>query len=170
MSVEGLDRLETEAARAALTRCCGSTRWVDAMLAARPFGTEEALFAAAERAWSGASREDVLEALSHHPRLGEDVAALRARFATTAGWSAGEQAGTRDASATTLEALRDANRAYEARFGWIFVVCATGLTADEMLARLEARMPNPPEQEWRIAATEQGRITAIRLRKWLTET
>ena len=148
-----------------LTRCCGSSRWVERMLTRRPFASDDALFAAAEAVWAGADRDDVLEALTHHPRIGASLDELRKKFATTAGWSAGEQSGASIASEQTLTALRDGNVRYEAKFGHIFVVCATGKTAAEMLALLEARMPNDAETEIRVAQAEQGKITKLRLEK-----
>jgi 2-oxo-4-hydroxy-4-carboxy-5-ureidoimidazoline decarboxylase len=160
-----LDRASEKEARAMLARCCGASRWVEGMLARRPFGSDDALLAAADAVWAEASRDDVLEALSHHPRIGASLDELREKFASTATWSAGEQAGAAAASEDTLAALRDGNVRYEARFGHIFVVCATGRTAAEMLALLEARMPNDPEVEIRVAAAEQGKITRIRLAK-----
>jgi 2-oxo-4-hydroxy-4-carboxy-5-ureidoimidazoline decarboxylase len=160
-----IDAATPEEARALLTRCCGASRWVEGVLARRPFVTDEALLRAADEVWSRATREDVLEALTHHPRIGADMDELRKKFASTAGWSAGEQAGAASASEETLTALRDGNLRYEARFGHIFVVCATGKSAAEMLALLEARMPNAPDDEIRVAAAEQGKITHIRLSK-----
>lgn len=160
-----LDRASEMDARAMLTRCCGSSRWVDGMLARRPFGSDEALFAAADQVWSAATREDVLEALTHHPRIGANMDELRKKFASTATWSAGEQSGASGASEETLSALRDGNVRYEERFGHIFVVCATGKTAAEMLVLLEARMPNDAETEIRVAQGEQGKIIKIRLEK-----
>ncbi len=148
-----------------LERCCGSTRWAQAMCARRPFGSDAALFAAADDEWAKAGRDDVLEALAHHPRIGADVDELREKFASTARWAAGEQAGAAAASEATLVALREANLRYDARYGHVFVVCATGKSAAEMLAILESRLDNDPETELRIAAGEQGKITRIRLEK-----
>lgn len=165
---ERLDRLSVEALRETLTRCCGSRRWVEGMIARRPFVTDDAVHQAADAAWSEASDEDVLEALSHHPEIGADLDALRARFASTASWSAGEQAGVAAASEETLIALRDGNRRYKERFGHIFVVCASGKRADEMLALLTARLDNDPAREIRIAAEEQRKITHLRLDKIVT--
>jgi 2-oxo-4-hydroxy-4-carboxy-5-ureidoimidazoline decarboxylase len=160
-----LDGASEPDARAMLGRCCGAARWVEGMLARRPYGSDDALFEAADAVWAEASRDDVLEALSHHPRIGASLDELRKKFASTATWSAGEQAGAAAATETTLAALRDGNVRYEARFGHIFVVCATGKTAAEMLALLEARMPNDPDVEIRVAAAEQGKIIHIRLAK-----
>lgn len=160
-----LDAATEDDARAMLTRCCGSSHWVEGMLTRRPFGSSEALFRVADEVWATASREDVLEALTHHPRIGANMDELRKKYASTATWSAGEQSGAAAASEETLSALRDGNVRYEARFGHIFVVCATGKTAAEMLALLEARMPNDAETEIRVAQAEQGKITKIRLEK-----
>ena len=134
------------------------------MLARRPFRTREALLRAADEEWSKLGPSDWLAAFAHHPRLGERQAA--ADVSKVAGaWSEGEQAGTRTAPAQVAAALADANRAYEARFGFIFILCATGLSAAEMLASLERRLPNAPEIEQRIAAEEQRNITRLRLEK-----
>jgi allantoinase len=166
----GLDRLNGLAepdARAELLRCCGSARWTDHVSGLRPFATAASLFDAAERACQGLDRYDWLEAFAAHPKIG-DVAALRAKFAATAAWASGEQAGIAGASETTLRALAEGNRDYEAKFGHIFIVCATGKTADEMLGLLRARLANEPAAELAIAAAEQAKITAIRLRKLLS--
>ncbi|HEY8432467.1 MAG TPA: 2-oxo-4-hydroxy-4-carboxy-5-ureidoimidazoline decarboxylase [Sandaracinaceae bacterium] len=165
-----LDAMDREAAREALTRCCGARRWVEGMLERRPFGTDEALMAAADEVWARMERDDVLEAFTHHPRIGASLDELRARFASTSAWSAGEQSGALGASEETLRALRDGNAAYEARFGHIFIVCATGKSAEEMLAILNARMSNGPDEELRVAAAEQAKITKLRLAKLGTET
>jgi 2-oxo-4-hydroxy-4-carboxy-5-ureidoimidazoline decarboxylase len=165
-SVSRLNALPAAEARAELLRCCGSSRWADAMLARRPFADAETLQAEAEAAWNGLLPADWLEAFRHHPRIG-DKEALRARFAATRAWAAGEQAGTRGASEDVLEALAEGNRAYEERFGYIFIVCATGKSADEMLAALRERLGHEPETEIRVAASEQARITRIRLEKLL---
>jgi 2-oxo-4-hydroxy-4-carboxy-5-ureidoimidazoline decarboxylase len=108
---------------------------------------------------------DILEALQHHPRIGADLGELRKKYASTATWAAGEQSGAAAADEATLVALRDGNVEYEKRFGHIFVVCATGKTAGEMLALLQARMHNDPQRELGVAAAEQAKITRIRLEK-----
>jgi 2-oxo-4-hydroxy-4-carboxy-5-ureidoimidazoline decarboxylase len=159
-----LNGARREAAAAALTRCCGSTRWVERILERRPFATPAELNAAAREAWSGLDRDDYLEAFAQHPRLGADPARLRERFAT-ADWSAQEQSGVRNADDVTLEALRAGNAAYEARFGFVFLVCATGKSAREVLSLLEQRIGNDPETELAIAAAEQAKITQLRLEK-----
>ncbi len=160
-----LDGATQDEARSMLERCCGASRWVTAMLARRPFGSDERLFTVADTEWARMERGDVLEALTHHPRIGADLEELRMRYGATASWAAAEQAGAGAANETTLLALRDANVRYEARFGHIFVVCATGKTAAEMLALLDARMSHTPDVELAVAAAEQAKITKIRLEK-----
>lgn len=160
-----LDGLAPAEARAALQRCCGATRWVEGMLARRPFGDNAAVMAAADAVWAQASDADVLEALAHHPAIGEDLARLRERFASTSGWASSEQAGVGGADEATLAALRDGNVAYRERFGYTFVVCATGKSAAQMLALLRQRLDNPPDRELAIAAAEQAQITRLRLAK-----
>lgn len=157
-----LDRARPEEARSLLTTCCGSTRWVDAMLARRPFGSQRALMAAAREVWASASSGDWKEAFSHHPKIG-DRSLTERRFAATRHLAEKEQAGVAAAPDDVIEALAAANRAYEARFGYIFIVCATGRTAAEMLGLIRARLGNDPATEIHVAAEEQARITAIRL-------
>jgi 2-oxo-4-hydroxy-4-carboxy-5-ureidoimidazoline decarboxylase len=163
-----LDGLAEGEALAAFMRCCGSRRWAETMARGRPYRDAAALLAAAERAFAPLSRGDWLAAFSHHPRIGER-AALAERFPATADWSASEQGGVTGAGEDVLEALIQANREYEERFGYIFIVCATGKSAAEMLGLLRERLPHEPEAELEIAAAEQRKITAIRLRKLLSE-
>jgi 2-oxo-4-hydroxy-4-carboxy-5-ureidoimidazoline decarboxylase len=165
-----LDRLNalTDAqARAELLRCCGARRWAEQMTARRPFASEDDLLAAADAVWWRLDRTDWLEALAAHPRIG-DFDVLRAKFASTAAWAAGEQAGVARAGDETLRGLADGNRGYEARFGFLFIVCATGKSADEMLGLLRARLANDVETELAVSAGEQAKITQIRLRKLCT--
>ncbi|MGE0786052.1 MAG: 2-oxo-4-hydroxy-4-carboxy-5-ureidoimidazoline decarboxylase [Sandaracinaceae bacterium] len=164
-----LDRMSDDDARAALTRCCGARAWVDAMLAARPFGSAEAAMSAARKSFSEMEDADHLEAFSHHPRIGEDLGELRKRFAGTASLSEREQASVSAASEETLEALREINRAYFERYGFIFIVCASGKTADEMLGLCRARMNHGRDEELRIAAAEQIQIAELRLAALLTD-
>lgn len=143
-------------ARAALLRCCGSKRWADAMLAQRPFRGPDTLFSKAESIWWTLDPGDWLEAFSAHPRIGEKKLAA---------WSSQEQNGVHSASTQTLEQLAVGNQEYERQFGWIFLVNGTGKSAQEMLGSLQTRLTNPPEEELRIAAGEQAKITALRLNK-----
>jgi 2-oxo-4-hydroxy-4-carboxy-5-ureidoimidazoline decarboxylase len=164
MNLARINARPEDEARAEFLRCCGSQHWAEAMAALRPFASETALFSAAERIWWELPHADWREAFAAHPQIG-DVDQLRARFAATAAWSAHEQAGVAAASEETLRRLAAGNRAYEERFGYIFIVCATGKSAAEMLALLEQRLLNSPEREWIIAADEQSRITRLRLER-----
>ena len=166
--LDWLNRAESGEATAALLRCCGCVRWAGAMASARPFDSVEALYRVAEREWDCASREEILEAFSHHPRIG-DRESLRDRFPKTHAWSASEQAEASLAEETVKDDLAQGNHDYEARFGYIFVVCASGKSAAEMLALLRARVANDPEKELKIAALEQMKITRLRLEKLLRE-
>jgi 2-oxo-4-hydroxy-4-carboxy-5-ureidoimidazoline decarboxylase len=132
------------------------------MLGRRPFGSREALLSAARAEWDTLDERDWREAFTHHPKIG-DREALRERFPSTHALSAREQAGVDSAPDAVLDALADGNRQYEKRFGYIFIVCASGLGAGEMLAMLNARLGNDPGDEIRIAAGEQAKITALRL-------
>jgi allantoicase len=164
-AMERLNSLAEAEARQLLTSCCGATRWVDAMLAARPYESGAELLQHAERIWSGLQSVDYLEAFSHHPEIGADLGELRRKFASTAALSEQEQAGAAGASEAVLGSLRAQNQLYRARFGYTFIVCASGKSASEMLTLLAQRVNNPPEVEIGLAAAEQAKITRLRLEK-----
>lgn len=157
-----IDAASLDEARLLLRTCCGSERWVQRMMARRPFGDRPRLMSAARDEWISLAPADWLEAFSHHPMIG-DRAALAARFPDTAQLSENEQAGVSGAREEVLSALADENNAYQDRFGHIFIVCASGHTAVEILAKLRARLPNDPATELNIAVEEQAKITALRL-------
>ena len=161
-----LNRLDAEEARAALLACCGSTRWAAEVAALRPFWDVGQLLRIGRRVWSELPADDWLEAFRAHPRIGESKAE-KETGAEARRWAEGEQARARDATPETLDEMARANREYEARFGFIYIVCATGRTADEMLALLRERLGNDPETELRVASEEQWRITELRLKKFL---
>jgi 2-oxo-4-hydroxy-4-carboxy-5-ureidoimidazoline decarboxylase len=143
--------------------CCGAERWVDRMLARRPFGSLEAARAAAREEWFALSTDDWKQAFVHHPRIG-DVSALRARFGeAAAALSAREQAGVAGADEGVLQRLLESNREYEWRFGYLFIVCASGKTAEQMLQMLRERLRNDPGDEILIAAREHANICDLRL-------
>jgi allantoicase len=158
--------LTPAAAESALRACCGAARWNEWMRDGRPYATVDALLAAADATWSWTSADDWHEAFAAHPRIGEQKAAA-GQGATAKAWSAAEQAGTRDASDAKRAEVAAINRAYEARFGFIYIVCATGRSLDEMLNLARARLTNDPATELRVAAAEQHRITRLRLEKLL---
>lgn len=155
MTVEELNAMIDEAAGLVLRTCCGSDRWVESMLSRRPFASEESLIDDANRAWSETGPADWHEAFSHHPRIGANVS----------GKEAAEQAGTMSASTAIREQLAEANRVYEHKFGHIYIVCATGKSAEEMLTIAQQRIHNDPSTELRVAAEEQRKIMELRLRK-----
>jgi OHCU decarboxylase len=161
---EYLNDLTDDALTKAFTKCCAARRWVQEMAALRPYNSDESVVRAAYEIGSILSREDWLEAFAAHPKIG-DVESLRAKFGNTRAWASGEQAGVAAASDETLKRLAELNRQYEAKFGYIFIVCATGKSAEEMLAILENRLPNDLKTELRIAAAEQLKITQLRLQK-----
>jgi 2-oxo-4-hydroxy-4-carboxy-5-ureidoimidazoline decarboxylase len=166
MTLSDLNGLNAPARAEALTKCCGATAWVTALNQQFPFATPEALFSAAATTWQNLTEGDWREAFTHHPKIG-DVNSLKEKFASTSTWAAGEQGAVKQASQATLEALAAGNEAYEQKFGYIFIVCATGKSADEMLALLQARLPNGPAAEIHIAMAEQAKITQLRLEKLL---
>lgn len=152
-----------------LEKCCGALNWVKGMVARAPFSSVEALHRAADEEGAKLSESDWLEAFTHHPRIGGDIENLRQKFARTAGWAQNEQASVRSASEDVLQALARGNTDYEKKFGFIFIVCATGKSASEMLAMLETRLNNDKKEEIKIAAAEQMKITHIRLDKALNQ-
>jgi allantoicase len=157
------DRLREE-----LLRSCSSPRWAAAMSECAPFSDAAALLREADRVWRGLGREDYLAAFASHPRIGEKKPAAAGAGGSRA-WSEKEQAGTRGAPPAVLAALADGNRAYEERFGHIYLVCASGRTAEQMLDDLTRRMQNDLDTELAVAAEEQRKITRLRLVKWLAE-
>ncbi len=135
------------------------------MLRARPFSNAQALHQAAERSWAALSPEDVREAFAHHPEIGANIQELRQKFGATQDLSRAEQASVGEASEATLHALARGNVSYRERFGYSFIVCATGKSAQEMLAILQSRIHHTPDVELPIAAAEQAKITRLRLEK-----
>ena len=164
MTLDEFNALPDRQVRDELLKCCGSRRWALEMSAHRPFGNFIELQEAADKFWETLSPNDWREAFSRHPRIG-DIKSLRKKFSGTAQWAEGEQSGVNAAPERTLKTLAEGNRLYEAKFGYIFIVCATGKTADEMLALLNARLNNVPSEEIKVAAGEQAKITSIRLNK-----
>lgn len=139
-----------------LLRCCASEAWARRMAAVRPFDSDEELFDAAERVWWALDPDDWLEAIAAHPRIGEKG---------DSAWSAEEQSGMDEASRDLQAMIREGNRRYEEAFGHVFLICATGLSAREMAVALERRLENDAKTELRNVATEQAKITRLRLEK-----
>jgi 2-oxo-4-hydroxy-4-carboxy-5-ureidoimidazoline decarboxylase len=149
-------------AEAALLDCCGAARWTKLVAAHRPFGSVNALNAATDAAWQKMDHADILEAFSRHPQIGQKAATGSESHRR---WSEGEQNGARIAAEDVKTRLAQGNRAYYERFGYIFIVCATGKTAHEMLALLEQRLQNDAARELPIAAEQQRLIVRLRLEK-----
>ncbi|HNF45903.1 MAG TPA: 2-oxo-4-hydroxy-4-carboxy-5-ureidoimidazoline decarboxylase [Chitinophagaceae bacterium] len=151
---------------AELSKCCGARAWVQRMLPFIPADDLVELLEDAESQWWLCNEEDWKEAFTHHPKIG-DLDSLKKKFANTAVWASGEQSGVNTATDVILNALAEGNRLYEEKFGYIFIVCASGKSAEEMLGMLNERLKNNPEDEIRIAADEQNKITLLRLEKLL---
>lgn len=147
---------------------CTSSKWCDAMAQARPFNSVEQVKATAENIWSQMDEDDILEAFKGHPMIG-DISSLREKYANTKALAANEQSGASVASDEVLHALKQSNIDYLEKHGFIFIICATGLSAQTMLAALETRLPNTTEQELATAAGEQIKITLLRIEKGLSE-
>jgi 2-oxo-4-hydroxy-4-carboxy-5-ureidoimidazoline decarboxylase len=168
MTLHELNILTPEQRKNELTKCCGATAWVNKMMHCFPMDDLVELLECAEEEWYRCTEVDWKEAFTHHPKIG-DVASLTKKFAATAQWASGEQSSVSAANKETIEALAKGNDLYEAKFGYIFIVCATGKSAAEMLSLLEARLGNNVDVEIKIAAEEQNKITKLRLEKLLNE-
>ena len=167
MTIEELNKLDDLCLKEELMKCCGSTRWIKQMIAAKPFRSEKDLFVKAESCWHHTTETDWLEAFSHHPKIG-DLKSLEKKFASTKILAGNEQRAVKSASVETLEHLAEGNQLYENKFGFIFIVCATGKSADEMLELLNERIGNDRNTELKIAASEQHKITNLRLQKLIS--
>jgi OHCU decarboxylase len=161
-----LNELPAEEARNELRKCCGATRWTEAVEQSRPYRNLEELIARANEIWWSLTAPDWLEAFHSHPKIGEKKSAEPVA-AQSQQWSSQEQRGVQNATPDAVEKLARLNREYEEKFGFIFIVCATGKSSDEILALLEQRLQNEPAAELPIAAAEQAKITELRLRKLL---
>lgn len=159
MTLAELNRLPEARAEAELTRCCASQRWAHLMAAERPFAGASVMAAVAQRLWWSLAAADWLEAFAAHPRIGER---------TPSAWPAQEQGRAAEIGDDVRARLAAGNREYEKRFGYTFIVCATGKSAEEMLAILEQRLHHEPADELQIAADEQRKITELRLNKLIT--
>ena len=167
ITIDAFDAMPEAEAAFKLAACCGSSAWVLRMLERRPFRSREHLLNEADEVAQTLVEADWLEAFSHHPRIGQRRS--NAVVSPTAeSWSIGEQSGVSQAGTTVRAAIADANAHYEEQFHFIFIISATGRTADAVLAALRARLKNPREAEIRVAAAEQQKITRLRLEKLVT--
>ncbi|SFW86903.1 2-oxo-4-hydroxy-4-carboxy-5-ureidoimidazoline decarboxylase [Chitinophaga sancti] len=156
MTLDALNHLSQPELYTTLQQCCGAHKWVEQMIADFPMTDETALFTAAHKHWAACTPADGLEAFSHHPRIGDRPALHK------------EQAGVVDAGTAVLNELAVLNAEYATKFGYIFIVFATGKSASDMLSILKSRMNNTPTEEIKIAMAEQGKITHLRLEKLLS--
>jgi 2-oxo-4-hydroxy-4-carboxy-5-ureidoimidazoline decarboxylase len=159
-----LNNLTTQAAIEAFATCCTSDTWISGMEQARPFKDVEHAQQVALDVWGKCSEPDLLQAFEGHPKIG-DVSSLRKKYANTKGLASNEQSGVNVATEDTLQALADGNNEYDDKNGFIFIVYATGKSAAQMLDILNARLPNDRATELKNAATEQSKITALRINK-----
>lgn len=166
MTLHDLNTLDHTRLRDTLLTCCASTKWADCMVSKFPEEDLVDILENAEECWYACSNDDWKEAFAAHPEIG-NIKTLAEKFRNTTEWASDEQGGVRAASHETIEALAEANRLYREKFGYIFIVCATGKSAEEMLGLLHARLHNEPEKEIRIAADEQFKITRLRIEKLL---
>jgi OHCU decarboxylase len=164
MDLDSLNAVAPDEATKTLLQCCGSERWAQQVTAGRPYAHLEALLTRASDIWWSLQPSDWLEAFRSHPKIGEKKAAETVSVQSRE-WSGQEQAGVRSASPETVDSLAALNRAYEEKFGFIFIICATGKTSEEMLSVLRERLENDAAHELTNAAEEQCKITELRLRK-----
>lgn len=164
MTINDFNSQSKEIAFKEVFNCCGSTSWANQVVNKRPFSTVEELKLVSDEIWKNISVGDVLEAFTHHPKIG-DKKSLEKKFASTSNWASNEQSGVDKAESSILEELAKGNLEYKNKFEFIFIVCATGKTAEEMLKLLNIRLPNSIDEEIRIAAGEQNKITHLRIDK-----
>jgi 2-oxo-4-hydroxy-4-carboxy-5-ureidoimidazoline decarboxylase len=167
MTIEEFNRQDEDRIRDQLLKCCGSDHWVNGMMRYHPFASEQDLEEKAAFVWyHECMDEDWMEAFAQHPKIG-DLKSLQEKFAGTKEWAGAEQAGVNIAAGNVVEELAKGNEAYENKFGFIFIVCATGKSAEEMLALLRQRLSNEYKKEIMIAMEEQNKITQLRIKKLL---
>ena len=166
MTLAELNELPMRERTEKFSQCCAAPKWWQAMAEKAPFANTAEILAAADAIWAQCQEADFLEAFLAHPKIG-DVDSLAKKFASTKTWAGNEQALVNQADMRIIEALAKGNNDYFDKFGFIFIVFATGKTAEQMLDLLVARLPNPREQELHIAAAEQHKITRLRIEKLL---
>jgi OHCU decarboxylase len=164
--LDRLNSLTPADAQAEFLKCCGSKRWAKRMSEARPFADSEEVSSRADAIWAALGEQDWLEAFRAHPKIGERKA-VTIQSQEAASWSAQEQTDAQQAGSEIKKAIAEGNTLYETRFGFIFIICASGKSAEEILESLNERLTNDADAEIRIAAEEQRKITHLRLKKLL---
>ena len=166
MDLQQINNLDKEKAHHLFMQCCTSERWVEKMVAGRPYIDSNSLRQTADRHWNQMTEDDYLQAFEGHPKIG-DITSLKAKYANTKELASDEQAGVKQAYDQLMIDLAEDNRAYEEKYGFIFIVCATGKSAEEMLNLLRVRLKNTRHRELEIASEEQRKIFHLRLEKIL---
>ena len=166
MRIQELNCLSADMANHLFMQCCTSQQWIKKMVASRPFSDAKSLHKTADHIWNDLNENDFLQAFEGHPKIG-DVGSLKAKYANTKELASGEQSGANCATDELIAELANCNSAYEKKYGFIFIVCATGKSATEMLALLRNRLNNDRQKELVIAGEEQRKIFHLRLEKLL---
>ncbi len=166
MDIQSLNTLPIDQADHLFLQCCTSEKWIEKMVASRPFTNRSSLCETADHIWGNLTEKDYLQAFEGHPKIG-DVGSLKAKYANTKALASGEQSGANSATDEVIAELANSNSAYEEKYGFIFIVCATGKSATEMLALLQDRLNNDRQKELEIASEEQRKIFHLRLEKLL---
>lgn len=166
MNLHQINGLNTDKAHHLFMQCCTSERWVEKMVASRPFTDTDSVRKTADQIWKHLTEKDYLQAFEGHPKIG-DVSSLKTKYANTKALASGEQSGANCATDEIIAELAKSNSAYEEKYGFIFIVCATGKTAGEMLDLLCLRLNNDRHRELEIASEEQRKIFHLRLEKLL---
>jgi 2-oxo-4-hydroxy-4-carboxy-5-ureidoimidazoline decarboxylase len=166
MDIQSLNTLPIDQANHLFLQCCTSEKWIEKMVTSRPFTNRSSLRETADHIWGNLTEKDYLQAFEGHPKIG-DVGSLKAKYANTKALASGEQSGANSATDEVIAELANSNSAYEEKYGFIFIVCATGKSAKEMLALLQDRLNNDRQKELEIASEEQRKIFHLRLEKLL---
>jgi len=164
VKIDEFNNLTKNQALATLMQCCSASRWAEGIVELRPFASLSALQVSSQTVWAEMREQDFLEAFDGHPKIG-DPDSLKKKYSTTKEIASSEQSGIKHAGDQIIDELASHNQAYLDKFGFIFIVCATGKTADEMLTGIKKRLLNHREQELTLAANEQQKITTIRINK-----
>ena len=164
MTLQDFNLLPGEKIKELLFQCCGCTAWADQLLQEFPYNSIDELKHKSDNIWFSCDESSWLEAFTHHPKIG-DLKSLEEKFASTKQLASAEQSGVAQAAPDTLKQLRNANILYEEKFGYIFIVCATGKSASEMLLLLQQRLKHDRSDELKVAITEQNKITHLRINK-----
>jgi 2-oxo-4-hydroxy-4-carboxy-5-ureidoimidazoline decarboxylase len=166
LNLQHLNQLDIDAASEAFSKCCTASNWINQMVKARPFECQDSLKETAKIIWQSMMDSDYMEAFEGHPKIG-DPESLKEKYRNTHDLASAEQSSMQQATDEVIEELAKLNVEYEIKFGFIFIVCATGKSAEEMRNLIKNRIDNDPEEELNIAAKEQEKITDIRLENLL---